>query len=831
MEQPLPIARIRKSDKAEQPLATHLCAVGRLCGHFADAAGLKVSGLLIGMLHDLGKFSERFQQYIRSQNQDDERLEYDDDSVSGKVRINHSAAGAQRLFELWDALPKNRTGGCAPVVFDLLAGAILSHHNLGGLVDFLSADGEQTPYSQRLSRDSSHTFLHEVRERIAITPRTTLRVCRELHAFTQAVIDDAQGNVTEKNLQHILLEKFLYSCLIDADHTDSADFDTPANQRFRKLRSPVDWRSLHARFEQAYRAKYGDEYSGDDPVVKTRRTISQACLDRAATPHGVYRLPVPTGGGKTLASLRFALAHAAHRQDSASPIRRIIYVLPFTAILIQNADEARKFIGAENVLEHHANLLPNQITRRQILLSENWDAPVVFTTTVQFLNAFYSDSKGAQRRMHQAASSVLIFDEAQALPVKTLHLFNHALAFLTRRTASTALVCTATQPLLDNLNPVYGRLVFSPHANLVEGISFNALSNRVRLLDKRTTDGSAWSCAGLCEALRRPLGENKHTLVIVNTKSQARKLFAEAKIHFRDEKVEVVHLSNSLCPAHLRDAIGRFHLDRRRDNGNSATLLCISTSLVEAGVNLDFDLVVRDIAGFVSIVQAAGRCNRHGKRPVSDVWIVNLEMKCGRPGLDEEINATARVLRETMNPSKAMLLTAENVALAVKLYFQYHYHEKQAQMLYPVERPCQTTLLDLLTNNSAAQEAYRRRGARNEADSRFYAAPESAARLFEVIDNNTRGVIVPYLDGGQEIINDICAAFRSQDGTFADIGKLIARARPYTVNLYDNEWVALRDAMYEAQEGIGVYCLDARHYHPEMGVVIEAESQMELRMG
>jgi len=635
-------------------------------------------------------------------------------------------------------------------------------------------------------------------------------------------------------LQHILLEKFLYSCLIDADRTDSADFEHPSNRECRMLRRPVDWSALHERFETTYTEKYGDAYRGSDPVIVTRRAISQACLGRAGTPCGIYRLPVPTGGGKTLACLRFALAHAAKRQRSASPVRHIIYVLPFTSILVQNASEARKFIGPENVLEHHANLLPSQIDRRRLLLSENWDAPVIFTTTVQFLNAFYSDSKESQRRMHQAASSVLIFDEAQALPIKTLHLFNHALMFLSRHTATTSLICTATQPLLDEIAPDYGRLAFSPDADLTAGISFDALSHRTRLIDRRRTDGGVWSCAELGQALEKPLASRKHTLVVVNTREQAHRLFDECKRRFEKQAVKVVHLSNSLCPAHLRNTIGGFDLDARRKNKKSGTLLCISTSLVEAGVDLDFDLVIRDIAGLVSIIQAAGRCNRHGYRAISDCWIINLEREHGRPGLDEEIADADRALRETMGTRKAIPLTAENVAQAVRLYFKYHYHDQRAQMLYPFDKPYQTNLIDLLTENGAAVEEFGRRGKTLAPETRFRAALASAAQKFEAIDAGTRGVLVPYTEEGMRIIVDFCAAFRTPDDMIADAGKLLAKARPFTVNVYQNDWKTLADeahALYEVQSGAGIYYLDERHYHPEKGVTLEETASMFTHTG
>lgn len=828
------ISHIRPSDQAEQPLRSHLHAVSAYSGRFAAAANLKVCGMLIGLLHDLGKFSEAFQKYIRNKTTDAETLESDDSNPNptDKHRVNHSAAGAQRLFELLrESIPAKTLSGGLPL-FDLLASAILSHHNPAGLVDFISSDGGQEPFAKRLTRAPIYTHLPEIREHLLIHPKQIVRACRELATISKNIKTAAGQNKCEYLLQHLLLEKFLYSCLIDADRTDSADFEHPRNKKVRRLRIPVDWPALHARFEKKYIEKFGTADDGNDHIVRTRRAISEACLARADTPPGIYRLPVPTGGGKTLASLRFALAHAASRQDTAAPIRHIIYVLPFTTILVQNANQARDFIGPENVLEHHANLLPTQVDRRQLLLSENWDAPVIFTTTVQFLNAFYSDSKEAQRRMHQAASSVLIFDEAQALPIKTLHLFNHALSFLTRHTSATAVICTATPPLLDNLDSRYGRLTFSPNANLTEGISFAALSNRTRIIDKRKSGGSEWTCAELCQILEIPIVSKNHVLVIVNTKDQAQKLYDACNRHFDHRGVKVTHLSNNLCPAHLRKTISHFRLQRRRKKGKAATLLCIATSLVEAGVDLDFDLVVRDIAGFVSLVQAAGRCNRHGHRATSDLWVINLERAHGRPGLDEEVSAANRVLREMMGTSRTLPLNDEYVSRSVESYFKYYYHEKKEQMRYPITKPYRTDIIDLLTENTLAVEECYRQNERLAPDTRMHAAPASAAQLFEVIDSNTHSVIVPYSEQGKQIIGEFCEAFQTSGGVIADAGKLLAKARPFTVNVYENDWQGLyaAHALHEVQNGAGIYYLDGRHYHPEKGVTLEESASMQPLM-
>ena len=387
-----------------------------------------------------------------------------------------------------------------------------------------------------------------------------------------------------------------------------------------------------------------------------------------------------------------------------------------------------------------------------------------------------------------------------------------------RNTAATAVICTATPPLLDQIDPAYGRLTFSQNGNLTLGVDFSPLLSRTRLLDKRREDGVPLAIRDLVAMLGVPLAQRTHTLIIVNTKQQAQQLFDAGKLAFPD--ADVVHLSTNQCPAHLRSTIDRFNLDGRRSTPAARPLLCISTSLVEAGVDLDFDLVVRDIAGFVSIVQAAGRCNRHGKRSAGECWIVNLERRGDRSGLREEIEATERVLRE-VNP-----VMPAQFAEACSRYFKYYYHEKKALMLYPAGR---TTLLDLLTaNSSAVEEVIRRNGGLHERTP-ISCAPESAAHHFDVIDSATRGVIVPFSEAGREVINAFCSAFKTPDGAIADSARLLALARPYSVNLYENDWKMLRDAgaLLEVQNEAGIYYLDERHYHPDKGVTIEASVVMQ----
>ncbi|PKO57596.1 MAG: CRISPR-associated helicase/endonuclease Cas3, partial [Betaproteobacteria bacterium HGW-Betaproteobacteria-18] len=333
------------------------------------------------------------------------------------------------------------------------------------------------------------------------------------------------------------------------------------------------------------------------PVDHLRADISRHCLDAAPRECGIYTLTVPTGGGKTLASLRFALHHArAHDLD------RVIYVIPYTSIIDQNADVVRQILepgGVEPgsvVLEHHSNLTPEKQNWRSKILSENWDAPVVYTTTVQLLETLFGAGTRGARRMHQLARAVLIFDEIQSLPVNCVHLFNNAMNFLADHCGSTAVLCTATQPLLDQVEASKGAIRILPGRELMPDKHrlFDEL-NRVEVLNLCKPGG--WSQDETVALSREQISDSGSCLVIVNTKKAAQVLY---RLCQGDIEARVFHLSTNMCPAHRKAILDtvRARLDQELPT------LCFSTQLIEAGVDVDFGAVIRYAAGLDSIAQA-----------------------------------------------------------------------------------------------------------------------------------------------------------------------------------------------------------------------------------
>src|SRR5579872_6062477 len=394
-----------EADGRHQLLQSHLLSVSESAGRLCAKLGIRAAGEAIGLLHDLGKYSKDFQQYLRRVALDNAAGQYD----SERGTIDHSTAGAQKI---WRAL--RQRGKIDGVVAEILSLCIASHHS--GLIDCVAPEGVDK-LSKRMAKVDSDShceeawsqadhILTERSEAVLRDPELVLCVQKSI-----ATLCHNNPNETILRFKIGLFVRVLFSCLIDADRTDTAGFSKPAAAVLRQDGDYVEWRVLARLLENAL-----EQFPQSEPIDHIRRKVSEDCLAASERPKGIFTLTVPTGGGKTLASLRFALSHAAkHGMD------RVIFVIPFTSIIDQNAEEVRKILEDEQegvipgsiVLEHHSNLAPSRQTWRNKILSENWDAPVVFTTSVQLLETLFGAGTRGARRMHQLANSVIVFDEIQ----------------------------------------------------------------------------------------------------------------------------------------------------------------------------------------------------------------------------------------------------------------------------------------------------------------------------------------------------------------------------------------------------------------------------------
>lgn len=815
------IAHVRKSGE-RQPLRDHLHGVAEKSSKSSNKVGLAMEGELLGLLHDLGKYSNEFQNYIKSAtgllNQDEDEEYVDAERLRG--RIDHSTAGAQLV---WNELGK--FGPQGEMVGQMLALCIASHHS--GLIDCLgagSADFGQDVFRRRMLKADERTHLAEVANKVDVEIRSRIEALLSDTSFT-STLWELMGDIARRDARPViaqqkigLLVRFLFSCLIDADRLDTANFEKEKANRHRPHGDYTAWPVLADRLEQ-----HLVNLPLKAPVDHLRRDISAHCLNAAKRDKGIVTLSVPTGGGKTLASLRFALHHAnKHGMD------RIIYVIPFTSIIDQNAEVVRCILEPDEergrvVLEHHANLTPEVQGWREKMLTENWDSPVIYTTMVQFLETLFGAGTRGARRMHQLANAVLIFDEIQSLPVKCVHLFNNAINFLVDHCGSTAVLCTATQPLLDQVPGEKGAIRLVPGSELMPDVSrlFDDLK-RVEVINSYRPGG--WLREDIAALAHHEVEQSGSCLVIVNTKEAARALYRLCRAASAD--FSVFHLSTSLCPAHRKTILADVRM--RLDAGER--LICVSTQLIEAGVDVDFGAVIRFAAGLDAIAQAAGRCNRGGKRSMGRVHVVNprpedenldklRDIRIGRDKAERVLHDFA----EDPDQFRHNLLGPE----AMKWYYENYFHARHAEMDYPVARDAlghDDTLLNLLSANlKATREFGQRKPSKPQLPLRqsFMAA----AKAFKAIDAPTQGVIVPYGVDGRELINDLGAAFEVEKQF-----DLLRRAQQYTVNVFPHELAKLQNAgaIYPIQEGTAILHLDRRYYSPDFGLVTEPVGLMEV---
>ena len=604
------IAHVREIDSIEQSVESHLIETSKLASKFADKIGLSKQGEVLGLLHDFGKYSQTFQSYIQSGqkiiDQDDENW-VNSDLLKG--RIDHSTAGAQYVWVHLQNLATNKKIG--ELCGQILALCIASHHS--GLINCISSKGDHD-FLKRMKKSDDKTHLDECTQnadaQILIIADSLLNLDFVKHFFRHIrSISDftklSNGNLSRTDAFRLgMLTRFLFSCLIDADRLNSAEFENPSRKLDRiKRQTYFNWDVAIQRFNKKI-----NSFEKTTPIGRIRKSISENCLQRSEDEQGIYTLTVPTGGGKTLSSLRYALHHANYHR-----LERIIYIIPYTSIIEQNAQAVREIIEDHSsdkfewVLEHHSNLEPGNQSWRSKLVSDNWDAPIIFTTMVQFLEALFSSGTRSVRRMHQLANSVLIFDEIQTIPFKCIHLFCNAVNYLTDCTKTTTVLCTATQPLLDKLkSPQDGQLRMANNSEIVDDRVqlFNDLS-RVRIENRLKKGG--WYEPEITSLMINNFHEKGNCLVIVNTKAWALKLYHSCS-QFVD-KNSLFHLSTNQCAAHRKD---KLKIIRQRLDAN-LPVLCVSTQLIEAGVDIDFASVVRFLTGLDSIAQAAGRCNRNGK--------------------------------------------------------------------------------------------------------------------------------------------------------------------------------------------------------------------------
>lgn len=689
-----------------QTVLEHLQGTAELCASFAKSFGAEEQGRFIGLLHDMGKCSAEFQRRLQ-----------------GGAIVDHSTAGA---FE------------CAKREAFWAAGCIAGHHS--GLPDY---------GNQRNDSIEDSTLCGRLKKAHAgAIPRYECSLSIDTVSSPLAFGKDA--------LTDSFIIRMLFSCLVDADYLDTERFMLQ-----KKLRvSPSD--SLPSLLNQL------DQYiqpwwNPTKEINKWRCQILTECIEGGKKEKGFFSLTVPTGGGKTIASMAFALNHAIQHG-----MERIIYIIPYTSIIEQTADVFRKIFGVKNVLEHHANVsfeVQEGGNAEQYQLSratENWDCPVIVTTAVQFFDSLYANRSSKCRKLHNIANSVLIFDEAQMIPTAHLRPCVAAIAKMVEVFGCSAVLCTATQPVLNDLLEQYspGKKVRELCSDL--GGMFSGF-RRVNFVNAGQVS---------TDTLAAQLSEKSQVLCIVNSRKAAQEIY---NLLPDDGSY---HLSTLMFPAHRRCVLAEIR--HRLKEGLPCRV--ISTSLIEAGVDVDFPFVFREMAGLDSILQAAGRCNREGKRRADDSIVT----------IFEGVATVPQMLKVNIGAAKEALGTGADPLdpLTVQHYFQ-SYRSLSADKLDKCD------VISAFENvNSGCSFPFR-----------------TIAERFHLIDDASKAVYVP-IGEGESLIKRLRNGEKSRD-LFRKLGQ-------YSVSVYDRQFQLLSEAgKLEILSDDSAVLLDTTCYSQNTGLVLE----------
>lgn len=819
------IAHIRESDGKEQTLSSHCRNVAALCSRGAEIVGLSKLARLIGLMHDMGKATDKFADYLRAALRDDK----------ANSPHHHAPTGAIYAYRRW--FMRENASACERAAAQIAMLCILGHH--AGLTDCLDVKGQSKLLEKMKEAASVHAdeaiawFLQNIADEAELDALYE-SACRELNAL----FPDLDRPSADTAVALGLISRLMLSALVDADRWDSACFEYNENP-FEAAAAP-DWNALLNTFERFRRT----HLSGEGDINRIRADISDLCWQKAASDTGVVTLSVPTGGGKTFSSLRYALRHAALNGQ-----RRIFYIIPYNTILDQNARDIREALADyPSILEHHSNVVIESEDERRAdrsagrhsnaesedeqadykRLTERWDSDIILTSLVQFLNACYAAPNSAARRFHALTNAVLIFDEIQSLPKACKVLFERAIQFLTQYCRSTVMLCTATQPRLS-LTPAPVELM--PHVDAL----YERLK-RVRYIPQLDADRT---CASAGAEIARML-EEKSVLAILNTKAAAWNVYDAATQALRErgyalaafdphlpeealvdaarasspDETLCVHMSTLLCPAHRKKLIAWIKAWLRAGR----RVLCVSTALIEAGINVSFPVVIRDLAGLPSVVQAAGRANRNMEYGRGDVLIWNFPEETRALAHLEDVQHGADITRTFLNSASIDNDELDSPKM-IENYFNQEARYIEEKQKFPVEvredgrrKPCCLTGL-LGKNTDAVREAGRREWLKLLVLRQSF---RTAGKYFYVIPDDTKSVLVPW-GGGAELI----AALNGEHDMREEI-RLLRRAQAYSVNVYDNMYRRLKNAGAISPIGnSGVCALADGFYSNEGGLSVE----------
>lgn len=707
------ISHIRQSDMAVQSNADHQQGVAERAESFAAEFGMGDYGKLMGRLHDKGKEQVEWQKYIQGV------TGYSKEYSHIKSRPNHSYVGAVIVQKQY------------PQIAPLIAQPIAGHHR--GLYDYCD-------------------YIEVVKGGIPNDVTIGEKIPFAFPKFPK---------MEPYDYHHLV--RMLFSCLVDADSLDTESFMNPEQAKLRGCHTTMN--ELLEKMEQYLQELRINTI--DSEVNRIRNYVQEQCVKESQGTTGFYSLTVPTGGGKTLASVLWALHHAVKNHQ-----QRIIIAIPYTSIIVQTASTLKRIFGDENVLEHHSNINPEDIKDRELrdrlqLATENWDYPIVVTTNVQLFESLFSNKRSDCRKLHNIVNSVIILDEVQTLPLGFYKPIVHTLDTLHRLFGVSFLFTTASQPILsgriEGANPYAS---FDALTSVHEIIPSEAqLHDKLRRVELKFMEGSR-----TYDEIAEELAKHRKILCVVNTRKDAKELFDRLP-----KEGICLHLSRMMCPSHVADTIKR--VKEALKEGGDEPIRVVTTQLIEAGIDIDFPVVYRQEAGLDSILQAAGRCNREGKMGISDTHVFSLGKEHPLPpGFISQTN-NAR-----LNMGKDHDWFAPE---AMKSYFQ-QLHCRQSSFDEVVVKGVKYSMEELLYKSSAEFE--------------------SASFCFHLIDEQTTSVIVNW-NGSINLYQQLI----SQGPSYS----LMKKLAQYSVNIRERDFKKLQSMGAIEEPFENIYAITNSNFYKE----------------
>lgn len=786
----------------KQLLLFHLLEVSRISKTIGDLVGLKNSCELIGLLHDLGKSSEIFQLYIRGE-------------YSGKV--NHSSAGAKILGYIEDKV-KNEydidylleheevNSRVLDIYKEVLQYPILAHHGLYDIIDnnFDYRTGIRLDYDKDYKYDFEGrdlNFYHFLDKEYNKSNGKSMynlyyegiiefiKIYKKLRRMASRFKKEYKNKAL--NFYYGALIRLLLSILKNADIYDSSNYYREYKDKsYSQDELNIIWKQMKGSIEGVYKEFNSKSDKSELDIVRTDLANEIYEFSQLYN-RGTYKLGIPVGSGKTYAALRYSIGNAEKFHKS-----RIFYCTAFLSVLEQNANSIKDILGDEYVLEHHSNVTENfekngdDEDQREYLayeyLKESWESPVILTTIVQVFNTMFKGKSSNIRRFSKLVNSVIIIDEIQSLPVKAIYNFNLMTNFLADVMNCSIIHCTATPPSFDNMNALnypcfYGNE--SGETSIVRPIQNKEVFARVdyySLLNENLN--RPLSTEEIINHIKVQLESERSALIVLNTKRAVSNLYNGLleDNEILDLDCEVIYLTTNQCPKHRLDIIERMkkRLEDLRDGRGYRKLICISTKLVEAGVDIDFDLVYRSLAGIDSIVQCGGRCNREGKRTLKGkLFIFEYEDESLRylPDIAKQVRAAKTALRILIreNPDSIKI----DIGKACDYYFYKLYSNEEIEgkyLEYPIDN--EDTIINLLTTNPIGSSNYKAKNG-EKAHFKLKQGFKTAAVKFDLIKEDTISVIVQYQN--EKLLEELYEAMNYRN--YEDIKKILKRLQPYTI--------------------------------------------------